>query len=275
MSARALLGALGVIAVLGLGPLAFAAAPDPGSEMVHLPGGTFRAAEPTGPRNDTVTYYTVRPFLLDATEVTVAAYAECVRAGKCSPAAATVKLEGMSKADRAAWSAYCNRDRTDRPNHPVNCVDWRQAAAYCAWAGKRLPAEEELEWAARNGEGGTRYPWGNEEPGSRPCWNGDGSDVGRGNRAGTCPVGSHPASDSAAEAGAAGVKDLAGNVWEWTSSASVIGQDSRGRGGTSAKIARGGGWNDTDPARISAAVRVPDLPSWRSADLGFRCAKDR
>ena len=236
--------------------------------MIPVPGGTFRAGEPTGPLNDTVTYYRVRPFLLDATEVTVEAYAACVEAGKCTPAGATVSWDAIRDPERTTWSAYCNRDRADRADHPVNCVDWAQAKTYCAWAGKRLPAEEEWEWAARNAKQGTTHPWGNDAPGSQPCWNGAGNDVGLGNRAGTCAVGSHPAGDSAS-----GVKDLAGNVWEWTSSATVVFADSRGRGGTPAKIARGGGWIDTEPGTVSATVRFADVPTRRSPDLGFRCAR--
>jgi formylglycine-generating enzyme required for sulfatase activity len=281
MSARAPLGILGATVLLAVLPPAASADPageperalaTPGDAkvdgMVHLPGGTFRAGEPTGPRNDTVTYHRVRAFLLDVTEVTVEAYVACVKAGKCTAAAATVSWDAIREPERTRWSAYCNRDRPDRADHPVNCVDWSRAAAYCAWRGKRLPAEEEWEWAARNARQGTRHPWGNEAPGPQPCWNGAGNDVGQGNRDGTCAVGSHPAGDSAA-----GVKDLAGNVWEWTSSATVLFADSRGRGGTPAKIARGGGWADTDPANVSATVRFADLQTLRSADVGFRCAR--
>ncbi len=164
MSARGRLAALGALALLALGrvhgvmvlaPTAQAAGPPADVKaaggIVRLPGGTFRAGELTGPLKDTATYHRVRPLLLDVTEVTVAAYGECVKAGKCKPAAATVEWEGIRQPDRTTWSAYCNRDRADRADHPVNCVDWNQATAYCAWAGKRLPTEEEWEWAARSG----------------------------------------------------------------------------------------------------------------------------
>jgi len=263
----AILAALALLAI---------ASPAPADEvkgaagMIPLPGGTYLAGERTGPLRDVVTYNTVRPFLLDATEVTVAAYGECVKAGRCTPASDSVEWEGIGRPDRTLWSAYCNRDRADRADHPVNCVDWDQATAYCAWAGKRLPSEEEWEWAARNGGKATAYPWGNEQPGTQPCWNGEGSDLGKGKRASTCAVGTHPKSDSAA-----GVKDLAGNVWEWTSSKTVVFPDSRGRGGTPVKVARGGGWYESDPSSISAAIRFADLPMRRSADLGFRCARQR
>ena len=63
-------------------------------------------------------------------EITVAQYRECVEAGMCT--------EPNSKSD----SKYCNWGYTDRDNHPVNCVDWYQAKAFCEWVGGRLPTEE-------------------------------------------------------------------------------------------------------------------------------------
>jgi formylglycine-generating enzyme required for sulfatase activity len=264
------------LAAGGLGCAREGAAPPPATSrasvespggMVRLPGGFFRAGELVGPRSDEIAYHRVGTFLIDATEVTVAEYAACARAGKCRPASATAEYEGLRTKDREAASAFCNRDREDRADHPVNCVDWNDARAYCAFVGKRLPSEEEFEWAARGNERATRYPWGNEAPGPRACWSGDGNDTG-GRRPGACPVAAHPEGDAPG-----GIHDLAGNVWEWTSSATVFGADSRGRGGTPVKIARGGGWSDSDPWKLTAAVRFVDLPTRRAADLGFRCAR--
>ncbi len=79
----------------------------------------------------------------------------------------------------------------------------------------------------------------------------------------------HPGADAES-----GVKDLAGGVWEWTSSSTVVFADSRGRGGSPARIARGGGWADVDPANLTAGIRVKYIPTRRSPDLGFRCARD-
>jgi len=237
--------------------------------MVEIPGGSYTLGEPGGIYGDTGSIVRVSTFLLDATEVTVSAYAACVRAGRCAPAATTVQMEGLPAAEAARWSAACNGDRPDRAEHPVNCVDWSQAQAYCAFAGKRLPSEAEWEWAARGGGAGIAYPWGNDPPGDRVCWGGPGNET-AGPRSGTCPVATHPRG-----ATPSGVQDLAGNVWEWTSSEDVVAADSRGRGGTPVKIARGGGWSSTTPAQLTAAIRAKDLPTMRAADLGFRCARSR
>jgi formylglycine-generating enzyme required for sulfatase activity len=204
--------------------------------MVRLPGGTFKM----GSRGDNVT---VQPFLLDVTAVTLAAYESCVKAGKC-----TAPGNG----------GYCNGGKADRVNHPVNCVDWNQATAYCEWAKKRLPTGEEQEWAARGAERGTAYPWGNEEPSNQLCWSGAGSDRNARGFEGTCAVGSYPRGDSPQ-----GLKDLAGNVWEWSSST---------QGGV--RMTRGGGWAGGNPELVSAAARYGLDPAFRGDFLGFRCAKN-
>jgi len=264
--------------------------------MIAIPEGRYTMGAPGGVYGDTGQNVHVAPFLLDATEVTVAAYAECVRAKGCRPAAATIQKKWAKVETPQVWSSQCNQERADRADHPVNCVDWEQARAYCAWAGKRLPTSPEWEWAARNGSKGTRYPWGKGAAGDRPCWSGKkGEDQAgkkswfdrllkpqedeadeearsalEGLRDGTCPVGSHPEADTAS-----GLADMAGNVWEWTSSEGVVGADSYGRGGTVVRIARGGGWADRDSAVLAVSRIAKNREDDRGADLGFRCAKDR
>jgi formylglycine-generating enzyme required for sulfatase activity len=263
--------------------------------MIEIPGGTYTMGAPGGIYGDTGSIVRVAKFLLDTTEVTVAQYAACVRAKACRPAGAEIHKKWTKVESPEVWSALCNRDRADRADHPVNCVDWTQARDYCAWAGKRLPTSEEWEWAARNGAKGTRYPWGKAAPEERPCWSGGkpgpapqqrswwerllkkedeeeapARSALEGLRDGTCPVASHPESDSAL-----GVRDLSGNVWEWTASESVVGADSRGRGGVTMKIARGGGWADRDPEVLRVSRIAKNREDDRGADLGFRCAKGR
>ena len=77
---------------------------------------------------------------MDRTEVTAAAYAECVQAGGCD-------RPGPYGSDLGDIFD-CNYGKSLRKNHPMNCVVAR-AAAYCTWVGKRLPSSEEWEYAAR------------------------------------------------------------------------------------------------------------------------------
>jgi formylglycine-generating enzyme required for sulfatase activity len=236
--------------------------------MILFAGGRFRSAARVGPMADTVAYHSVRPFLLDVAEVTVAQYDACVRAGVCTPAWDAVHWTDLGDEDRSAWSPYCNRDRADRAHHPVNCVDWHQAVAYCAGLGKRLPTEEEWEWAARGEARGTRYPWGAAAPSGQLCWNGNGRAAAA--RRGTCGVGEHAASDSPS-----GVKGLAGNVAEWTATHALYGADYRGHFGAPGRVIRGGSWHDTSAEAVSAAARQVDVPARRDPTVGFRCAKSR
>ena len=90
-------------------------------------------------------------------------------------------------------------------NQPINEVTWYQAAAYCKWRGVRLPTEREWEYAAR-GPDNLAYPWGNEFDGDRLHYSQN-----SGNK--TASVGNYPSGRSWV-----GALDMAGNVWEWTSS---------------------------------------------------------
>jgi formylglycine-generating enzyme required for sulfatase activity len=213
------------------------------SGMVQLEGGSFSMAS----RGTAVT---VQPFLLDVTPVKVGAYQECVKAGKCS-------TESLNSSSFGSHS-YCNWGKANRANHPINCLDWNQARTYCAAVGKRLPTVEELEWAARGAERGTTYPWGNESPSNQLCWNG-GSVQRSVKKLGTCTVGSFPAGDSPQ-----GLKDLAGNVWEWTSSE----YDS------SNYVVHGGCWYDDTPRSGVAAAGAYAYPTTHHGEsIGFRCAR--
>jgi formylglycine-generating enzyme len=126
--------------------------------MVAIPGGSFVTGEPADdagwPMTASHGKVTLAPFSLDTTEVTVAAYAACVASERCS---------------RASQGDLCNAGQPGRESHPINCVDWDQAEAYCKATGKRLPTEEEWEWAARGGERGWKYPWGDDPPGGQLC----------------------------------------------------------------------------------------------------------
>jgi formylglycine-generating enzyme required for sulfatase activity len=253
--------------------------------MVHVEGATFAmgsAADAETPSDETPVHSTaVRSFCLDATEVTVEAYSKCT---SCERPALTVDFEGLTPNARAFESQFCNR--SDAPDHPINCVDWHQAKAYCAASGKRLPSEAEWELAARGKEGRT-YPWGFSPPNGQRL-NACGSEcsrmltarreaVGKGPwpamygdddaAPSTAPVGRYPAG-----ATPAGVFDLAGNVWEWTETPYC--PYSKEDCGDSRRVVRGGGWDTTESQDVRAARRYPSAPTARGRSIGFRCARD-
>jgi formylglycine-generating enzyme required for sulfatase activity len=219
-------------------------------------GGYFQSERPSHRAS-------VKDFCLDLTEVTADAYAACVRATRCT-------ADGLDCSVSKTYGVDGKR------NHPVNCVDWSQAESYCRAQGKRLPNEDEWEYAARGGNGQSPYPWGQSHPGgelsprpgtavapARLCWIGLG-----GSRAGTCAVGSFPAGDNPQH-----VHDLAGNVEEWT--ASFYCKYGTNDCSSSRHVVRGGSWMSTGLALVTATVRTDAGAKVRSADIGFRCASNR
>jgi hypothetical protein len=216
------------------------------------------SAPATGPAGVEWVYSPLAGLRLTRSEITVAQYRACVRAGACSAAGVTVPYDGA--AERPEEAAACNWDQAGREQHPMNCIDWRQALAVCTWLGGRLPTEE--EWAAEASEGGGRvWPWGGNA--GVTCdlavWGGgaEGDGCGRG---ATWPVCSKRGGDSAS-----GLCDAVGNVWEWTSSAYDGEHDWR--------VQRGGCWHTSDPALASATVRGRAGPTQRDGFTGVRCAR--
>jgi len=245
---------------------------------VEIPGGTFAMGSDSKDASENerpVHPVSVKGFHLDRTEVMVAAYAECVHAGACSEPDAYHNKRGD-------YRIFCNwKHPQNRSPHPVNCLDFQQATAFCAWASKRLPTEEEWEHAARAGSEGRTYPWGNDKP-DQTRLNACGSEcpanlVAKGfprwpplyevddGWPETAPVGSFPAGASKH-----GVLDLAGNVWEWTASgyAAYDGSQTEKK-----RVLRGGSWGGGDARTERTTNRFRLDPSSRAQFLGFRCAK--
>jgi len=213
--------------------------------MARIPAGRFSMGSTGRDDEKPVHQVALASFEMDVTEVTTAQYEACVRAGTCQAA--------------GTQGEYCNAGKSDRQGHPINCVSWDDATAFCSWAGRRLPTEEEWEYAARGTDSRT-YPWGSGTPGSQLCWNREISGQG------TCAVGSFASGKSPF-----GVQDMAGNVWEWTSTAYC--PYSGKNCAEAARVDRGGGWLDGSPSLVRASDRHRFARANRSNNLGFRCAR--
>ena len=211
----------------------------------------------------------VPAFYIDPYEITVAEYRACVEAGQCSPP----KTHTRNK--------YCNYGAPDRDRYPVNCVDWPDAANYCAQQGKRLPLEVEWDKAARGGSNAI-YIWG-KAPTCRDAILDDGKTVGsvpgEGDGCGedrTWSVGSRPAN-------AYGLYDMLGNVSEWvqnwfdTDGLQLYARgDLKGPPTGQRKVIRGGAWDEPQAALRSASRYAKPPISGKSVwgSNGFRCVQD-
>ncbi len=164
------------------------------------------------------------------------------------------------------WRFPNDPARAARDEQPVTQVSWNDAAAYCAWAGRRLPTEAEWEKVAR-GATGSLYPWGNTPPDST-----------RANYADllgdTSAVTSYPAG-----ANGFGVLNLAGNVYEWV--ADWYGKDyysisparnPQGPASGKYRVMRGGSWQLGAPS-LRAFVREVSEPQYMNNNVGFRCSR--
>jgi formylglycine-generating enzyme required for sulfatase activity len=192
--------------------------------------------------------------------VTVAEYACFVRVGHRAPLYLGMPWEDVQR---------------KRYNHPVVGVSWQDAVEYAAWLarltgeGWRLPSEAEWEKAA-SWESDVAidrvYPWGREFDATR-C-NTNESDEGS-----TTPI------DKYGDIGASpfGVHDMAGNVWEWTSTLyrpyrydPLDGRESPDTSGP--RVRRGGSW-DSQPENARCAKRAGDRPDRRDRAIGFRLVR--
>lgn len=184
---------------------------------------------------------------IDAHEVTVAAWRRCVAAGVCA---------GDESDD-----PLCNGRQPGRDDHPMNCVTWPQAQAFCQWRGRRLPSVAEWRRAAQRPP--DPYPWGQLEPTcERAVVHAGAAGCGQG---GTAPVGSRPQGASVH-----GAHDLVGNVREW------VRPDEQGEGWRPAPWDRapllGGAWHHG--ADLRALTRgVTRLVGAADPFSGLRCAQ--
>lgn len=215
-------------------------------EMVKVPGGSFQMGSDSGDDDEKPVHTEqVATFWMDKYEVTMEQYAECEKAGRCG---------------EPDSGGFCNAKHPSEKKHPANCVSWKDARDYCQWAGKRLPSEKEWEYAA-SGPNAKQYPWGDNDPTTEPCW------LRWTNREGTCAVGSKPQDKSWA-----GMMDLGGNVREWVQDTWRERYLLNGSINGALRVVRGGSWSSADPTYLRAANRFSSSPTFRSFNVGFRCA---
>lgn len=230
------------------------------SGMVCIPGGTFLRGTPLGGEGafdeSPEVEILLDRFLIDRFEVTIDAYAQCVREGICTAREATVGEQGCGSIE----------------DHPADCVTWQQAVDYCLWMDRRLPTEAEWERAARGVEG-SRFPWGDEDAN---CAHANFNLPGDPNCAGapTTEVGIFSPMGDTAE----GVSDMAGNVFEWTADwysptayAALETENPTGPRDGQRRVIRGG-FYDSVMQDLRAAGRTSVEPATASAAIGFRCA---
>jgi iron(II)-dependent oxidoreductase len=280
------------------GPAALTAPPPPPAPAdaallpaeVLVPGGPFTmgtSTEPWALDNERPAHVReVAPFWIDTVPVTNGAYQRFIADGGYRDArwwdpAGWAFVREHDLAAPLFWHREGNawlrrRFGVTEPvpeAEPVLHVSWYEADAYARWAGRRLPTEAEWEKAARHDpESGRsrRYPWGDADPGPLHA------NLGQ-RHLSPAPAGSYPAGASPL-----GVRQLIGDVWEWTSSdfapypgfrAFPYDEYSLVFFGPDYKVLRGGSFG-VDPVACRGTFRNWDYPIRRQIFSGFRTARD-
>ena len=193
-------------------------------------------------------------------------------------------IEWWAKVEGACWKkpGGSGTNIRKRMDHPVVHVSWHDARSFCQWAGKRLPTEAEWERAARGGDEGQIYPWGDElTPGGKHhcnIWQGrfPEEDTGADGYAGTAPARSFPSN-------LFGLYNMMGNAWDWVADwfdpryprdAPVDNPLGPAKG--SEKVIRGGSFlcHESYCNRYRNSARTKVTPDSTTCHLSFRCAMD-
>ncbi|MCP4716109.1 MAG: formylglycine-generating enzyme family protein [Deltaproteobacteria bacterium] len=212
--------------------------------MVLIPGAEYLMGSNNGdPDEQPVHTVRLNPFFIDIHEVTIVQYKKFL------------DETGFAKPD--FWQPELDKD-----DEPVVGVTWHEAAAYAAWAGKRLPTEAEWECAVRGKTKKNIYPWGTIPD----------TEMGNYRSFGIMPVMRFPSNDY-------GLYDMGGNVWEWcldwySKDYYEFSTRNNPKGALKGihKVLRGGAWYCTHK-QTRCANRYYSLPSSRSFNVGFRCVR--
>jgi len=223
--------------------------------MVRIPEGFFLMGSDAGQDNEKPVHRVwVGAFELAVCQVTHAEYAEFLRA------------------TRHRQPLHWNDANFNQPDHPVVATSWFDAVSYCEWLSRlsgrryRLPTEAEWERAARGGEEGKLYPWGDAAPETLPeyasRWKNGPEPVGR------------------AAPNPYGLCDIGDNVHEWCADwyaadyyARSPERNPQGPESGTRKSSRGGSWRHyIKVSRCAARSSIP--PDFQYADYGFRIARD-
>jgi len=262
--------------------------------MVHSRVGSFNMGSNDGDSDEKpVHMVSVGEFYISPTEVTVGEFRQFVNATgyrtdaeKSGGARIYTGSSWKQKSDASWKNPYISQ--TD--DHPVTCVSWYDAVAYCNWKsqtegmtpcyyesgssttcnfsanGYRLPTEAEWEYAARGGANSRGYTYSGSNSVDDVAWYTNNS----GNK--THPVGQKKANEM-------GLYDMSGNVWEWCNDwydsnyyGSSPGQNPRGPSSGSSRVLRGGSWFN-EPRYLRCAHRSWFNPGYGDNRFGFRCVR--
>lgn len=216
------------------------------ADMLLIPSGDFLMGSDTQSEFEKPVHKVpVTSFLIDKTEVTNEEYAKFVQFGP-----------------HPAPKHWPNGEiPPGEIRFPVSNVSWYDARDYCQWKGKRLPTEEEWEYAAR-GKESLLYPYGNEWKPELSSASLSNTRIGKLSAVGNYPTGQSPFK----------VFDMAGNVAEWTDSDFVPYPNSKAKEQPNNKVMRGGSYLNP-PSQQTATERRWYPPQTTEDFIGFRCAK--
>ncbi len=239
-------------------------------EWVAIEGGSFRMGSEEGRDNERPLHEVSLPaFEILRQEVTDGDYRQCVNAEACTE-------PRFDRGNDLVQPQYCTWLAEGREDHPINCIDWTQARAFCQWIGARLPTEAEWEYAARGRGRDVPYPWGTAPPtcslaimGVAPVFVGCREER-------TFPVCSRPRGNTPQ-----GLCDMAGGVIEWVEDEgheSYEGAPSDGSAwvdseSPTTRIARGGSLATWDVAFLRTTLRFAFEPGTPRYVVGIRCAR--